>query len=52
MGQTLLVGYAYDNFDIDFKTNVPSIEKSGETLTHLTSGTLIHLDHGVTHEDL
>jgi hypothetical protein len=52
MGQTLLVGYAYDNFDIDFKTNVPSIEKSGDTLTHLTSGTIIHLDHGITLDDL
>lgn len=52
MGQSLLVGYAYDNFDIDFKTNIPSIEKSGDTLTHLTSGTLIYLEHGVTREHL
>jgi hypothetical protein len=52
MGQTLLVGYAYDNFDINFKTNVPNIEKAGDTLTHLTSGTLIYLDHGVTGQDL
>ncbi|KAF8150232.1 hypothetical protein B0H34DRAFT_826645 [Crassisporium funariophilum] len=52
MGQTCLVGYAYDNFDIDFKTAVPTIEKIGDTLTHLTSGTLIMLEHGVTQEDL
>ena len=53
MGQTLLVAYAYDNFDIDFKTHVPTIEaKSHDTLTHLTSGTLIQLEHGVTLEDL
>jgi len=52
MGQTLPVGYAYDNFDIDFKTNVPTIEKAGDTLTHLTSRTLIYLEHGVTCDDL
>jgi ABC-type sulfate transport system permease component len=27
MGQTLLVAYAYDNFDIDFKTDLPTVEK-------------------------
>ncbi|KAF5313897.1 hypothetical protein D9619_013000 [Psilocybe cf. subviscida] len=52
MGQTLLVGYAYDNFDANFKVLVPTIEKSGDTLTHLTSGCLIMLEHGVTQEDL
>ena len=52
MGRTLLVGYAYDNFDIDFKTHVPTIEKAVDTLTHMTSGCMIRLDHGVTLEDL
>jgi hypothetical protein len=52
MGQTLLAGYAYDNYDVDFKTVTPTIEKAGDTLTHLTSGTLIMLEHGVTQEDL
>ena len=53
MGQTLIVGYAYDNFDIDFKTSTPTIEKiGGDTLTHLTSGTLIMLEHGVKPDDL
>ena len=52
MGQTLLVGYAYDNFDIDFKNSVPTIEKVGDTLAHLTSGTLIMLEHGMKQEDL
>jgi hypothetical protein len=28
MGQTLLVAYAYNNFDIDFKTHLPTVEKS------------------------
>ena len=47
MGQTLQVSYTYDNFDIDFKTNLPTVEQSGgDTLTHLTSGTLVYLEHG------
>ncbi|KZP14845.1 hypothetical protein FIBSPDRAFT_751267 [Athelia psychrophila] len=52
MGRTLLIVYAYDNFDIDFKTHKPTFEKTKDTLTHLTSGTLIGLEHGVTREDL
>lgn len=52
MGQTLLAGYAYDNYDVDFKTVTPTIEKAGDTLTHLTSGTIIMLEHRVTQEDL
>ncbi|KAF8155193.1 hypothetical protein K438DRAFT_1910147 [Mycena galopus ATCC 62051] len=47
MGQTLLVGYAYDNFDINFPGLVPTIKKSTDTLTHLTSGGLMFLEHGV-----
>ncbi|KAJ7731384.1 hypothetical protein B0H16DRAFT_1665276 [Mycena metata] len=45
MGQTLLVGYAYDNFDINFPGIVPIVEKSTDTLTHMTSGGLIFLEH-------
>jgi hypothetical protein len=52
MGQTFLVGYAYDNFDINFPALVPTIEKSTDTLTHMTSGCLIYLEHGVKPEDL
>lgn len=53
MGQSLIVGYAYDNFDIDFKTHMPTVENQlVDTLTHMTSGTLIWLEHGVTREDL
>ena len=52
MGRSLLVAYAYDNFDIDFRRSVPTIEKTGDTLEHLTSGDLIMLEHGVTLEDL
>ncbi|KAJ7269493.1 hypothetical protein C8J57DRAFT_1227248 [Mycena rebaudengoi] len=49
MGQTLLVGYAYNNFDINFPTIVRTIEKVGDPLTH---GTIICLEHDVVLEDL
>ncbi|EPQ50063.1 hypothetical protein GLOTRDRAFT_51073 [Gloeophyllum trabeum ATCC 11539] len=52
LGQTRLASYAYDNFDINFTTSAPTVEKSGDTLTHLTSGDIIRLEHGVTLEDL
>ncbi|KAJ7192666.1 hypothetical protein GGX14DRAFT_577968 [Mycena pura] len=52
MGQTLLVSYAYDNFDINFPNVVPTVEKSTDSLTHMTSGGLIVLEHGVKPDDL
>jgi hypothetical protein len=52
LGQTLLVGYAYDNFDINFPTLVPTVEKAADPLTHLTSGAVICLEHGVVIQDL
>ncbi|KAJ7718514.1 hypothetical protein B0H14DRAFT_3098689 [Mycena olivaceomarginata] len=44
--------YAYDNFDIDFANLISTVEKSTDTLTHMTSGGLIYLVHGVKEEDL
>lgn len=52
LGGSLLTAYAYDNVDMDLKHTVPTIENPGATLIHLTSGTLIPLEHGVTKEDL
>ncbi|KAG2031178.1 hypothetical protein BDR03DRAFT_827070, partial [Suillus americanus] len=52
LGQTLLVVYAYDNFDINLKSTIPTAEKSTNTLKHLTSGLLFPLQHGVTRDDL
>lgn len=53
LGQTLTAGYAYDNFDIDIKTSVPTIEKGSEsTLQHLTSALLFPLPKGTIKEDL
>ncbi|KAI5998575.1 hypothetical protein EDD15DRAFT_2161421, partial [Pisolithus albus] len=47
LGRSLLACYAYDNFDIDLKSHVPTVEKSNDSLKHLTSGLLFPLEHGV-----
>ncbi|KAG1726520.1 uncharacterized protein EDB91DRAFT_1263675 [Suillus paluster] len=52
IGKSLLASYAYDNFDVDLKSQVPQAEKSNESLKHLTSGLLFPLEHGVTTDDL
>ncbi|KAH7917213.1 hypothetical protein BV22DRAFT_979647, partial [Leucogyrophana mollusca] len=52
LGKTLLAAYAYDNFDINLKGTVPTVDKSSDSLKHLTSGLLFPLQHGVTREDL
>ncbi|KAJ6477429.1 hypothetical protein C8R47DRAFT_652261 [Mycena vitilis] len=52
MGQTLLVSYAYDNFDINFPHAIPTLENSTDTLAHMTSGGLIYMEHGVVPEHL
>ncbi|EED80618.1 predicted protein [Postia placenta Mad-698-R] len=52
LGQSLLAGLAYDNFNILLNTMTPTIEKSMENLLHLTSGMILPLYHGVTREDM
>ncbi|KAF9230223.1 hypothetical protein BU15DRAFT_83896 [Melanogaster broomeanus] len=52
LGQSLLASYAYDNFDVDLKSHVPTAEKSNDSLKHLTSGLLFPLVHGITTNDL
>jgi hypothetical protein len=52
LGQSRCIALAYDNFDVDLKVSVPVVEKSGETLKHLTSGLVFPLQHGVTSDDL
>ncbi|KAG2064073.1 hypothetical protein BDR04DRAFT_1130903 [Suillus decipiens] len=52
IGKSLLALYAYDNFDVDLKSQVPQAEKSNETLKHLTSSLLFLLEYGVTTNDL
>lgn len=48
LGRTLLASYAYDNVDIDLKHATPTGDALQDTLIHLTSGTMIPLDHGIT----
>ncbi len=52
LGKSRCIALAYDNFDVDLKISVPVIEKSAETLKHLTSGLVFPLQHGITSEDL
>ncbi|KAI0065040.1 hypothetical protein BV25DRAFT_1913685 [Artomyces pyxidatus] len=52
LGQTLTAAYAYDNFDVALNVATSTVESGGKMLAHLTSGTLIRLEHGVTAEDL
>ncbi|KAF8450849.1 hypothetical protein L210DRAFT_3639881 [Boletus edulis BED1] len=52
LGHTRLASYAYDNFDVDMKTSDQHVEKSSDTLKHLTSAILFPLQHGTTTEDL
>ncbi|KAI6022226.1 hypothetical protein PISMIDRAFT_79654, partial [Pisolithus microcarpus 441] len=52
LGRSLLASYAYDNFDVDLKTSAPTVERSNDSLKHLTSALLFPLVHGVTLSDL
>ncbi|KAG6875407.1 hypothetical protein C0992_003987, partial [Termitomyces sp. T32_za158] len=52
MGQTMLVAYAYDNFDVDLKKSIPTAETSAVTLKHLTSALMFPLQHGITQVDM
>ncbi|KAF8120000.1 hypothetical protein EV363DRAFT_1408618 [Boletus edulis] len=52
LGHSLIASYAYDNFDVDLKSHVPTVEKSNDSLKHLTSGLLFPLAHGITPDDL
>ncbi|KAI0717550.1 hypothetical protein C8T65DRAFT_571664, partial [Cerioporus squamosus] len=52
LAKTLLGAFAYDNFDMDFKSWLPTVEKPGSTLQHATSALIFPLEHGVTPEDL
>ncbi|EGO19120.1 hypothetical protein SERLADRAFT_352963, partial [Serpula lacrymans var. lacrymans S7.9] len=52
LGQTLLALYAYNNFDVDLKSYIPTVERSNESLKHLTSGLVFPLQHNITCGDL
>ncbi|KAF6747015.1 hypothetical protein DFP72DRAFT_1075838 [Ephemerocybe angulata] len=53
LGQSLLVAYAYDNFDVDLQSKVPTVEQGeSPSLKHLTSALIFPLQHGVVSDDL
>ncbi|KAG1817860.1 hypothetical protein EV424DRAFT_1324185, partial [Suillus variegatus] len=52
LGRTLLASYAYNNFDVDLKSTVHTVDKSEHTLKHLTAGLLFPLQHGTTLDNL
>lgn len=52
LARTKVLGFAWDNVDIDFKSWQPVVEKPGTTLKHATSALAFPLEHGVTAEDL
>lgn len=52
LAQTRLTAIAYDNFDIKFNTLSQTLDAPGDGLVHLTSATMLQLDHGATVEDL
>lgn len=52
LGQSVLASYAYDNFNVDFKSQVSVVNKSTTSLKHLTSGLLFPLVHGVTVDNM
>ncbi|KAF9230944.1 hypothetical protein BU15DRAFT_83000 [Melanogaster broomeanus] len=52
LGRSVLASYAYNNFDVDLKSQVPTAEKLNDSLKHLTSGLLFPLVHGTTTNDL
>ncbi|EGO27050.1 hypothetical protein SERLADRAFT_406281 [Serpula lacrymans var. lacrymans S7.9] len=52
LGKTLLAVYAYDNFDVELKLCIPTVENPAESLKHLTSGLLFPLQYNITPQDL
>ena len=44
-GQTMMVGYVLDNFDVTFKHSTGTTEQSTSDMVHLTSGLLLNLAH-------
>ncbi|KIL55158.1 hypothetical protein M378DRAFT_48255, partial [Amanita muscaria Koide BX008] len=52
LGCTMCAAIAYDNVDVMLKGSVAVVEKSNDSLRHLTSGLFFPLMHGVTREHL
>ena len=52
LGRTMCAAIVYDNVEVTLKSTVAVVEKTNETLRHLTSGLFFPLMHGVTREHL
>lgn len=52
LGRSLLISYAYDNFDVKFNVGTPTADGPDSTLVHLTSGLMLKMNHGVTLDHL
>ncbi|KAK7678135.1 hypothetical protein QCA50_018928 [Cerrena zonata] len=50
--KTYVACFAWDNFDIDLRSWLPTVERPGTTLQHGTSALAFPLAHGVTSEHL
>lgn len=44
----MLYGYVLDNFDVQLKHKITTVEQSSETMFHLISGSLVKLAHATT----
>jgi len=51
ISKDMLVSVAYDNFDMEFKSHLPTVESSGSTMKHTTSAIIFRLEHA-TSDDL
>ncbi|PSR71523.1 hypothetical protein PHLCEN_2v12606 [Hermanssonia centrifuga] len=52
IGQMLTAAYVHDNFDVDLKRSMPTVEKSVDMLKHLTSSMIFPLGHGIKLDNL
>ena len=52
VSQSLLASFIYDNFDMDFKSWMPTVKKPSSTMTHATSAFAFPLAHGMILDDL
>ncbi|KAH9886767.1 hypothetical protein C8Q73DRAFT_669104 [Cubamyces lactineus] len=50
--QMLLTSYAFDNLDTKVPLGIPTVDKPADGLIHITTGTLLRLEHGVKLDNL
>ncbi|CDO76384.1 hypothetical protein BN946_scf184309.g1 [Trametes cinnabarina] len=52
LGRTLTSGVGYNNFDFKLDVAIPTLDSLKDSLFHMTSATLLQLDHGIKPDDL